>query len=289
MPIARLPTDRESEAQGFGGPESQRRRTVLRETLLAFERSSPPNRYQELARSNLARWKLRAETPTTESYTPVLQGDWGEVTAALTRQFGICFAVLNMANAYYPGGAYGEGAVAQEENMFRRTDCHFKVRADQLTDDGRTYTDRMVKLLSAHGGAVYLDTDEPRVCIRGPEDRTRDDLGYSWLADADVFPFYELRASAQDLRGGSHFSVDEARRRIAAQLDTLIGQGVWHAVLGAFGCGAFRNPASTVAKLYREEIERRSQRFSVIAFAIFNAGYGPDNFSPFKHAFETAG
>jgi hypothetical protein len=288
MPIARLPTDRESEAQGFVGPESQRRRTVLRETLLAFERSSDPNRYQDLARSNLARWKLGAEAPTTEPYIAVLQNDWGEVTAALTRQFGTCFAVLNMANAYYPGGAYGEGAVAQEENMFRRTDCHFKVRADQLTDDGRRYSDRMVKLLSAHAGAVYLDADEPRVCIRGPEDRTRDDLGYSWLADAEVFPFYELRASAQDLRDGSHFSVEEARRRIAAQLDTLIGQGVRHAVLGAFGCGAFRNPASTVAKLYREEIGRRSHRFSVIAFAIFNAGYGPDNFSPFRLAFDIA-
>jgi hypothetical protein len=288
MPIARLPTDRESEAKGFFGAQSQRRREVLRETLLAFERCSPPNRYQELARSNLARWKLGAEAPTTEPCTLVLPDDWGKVTATLTRQFGTCFAVLNMANAYYPGGAYGEGAVAQEENMFRRTDCHFKVRADQLTDDGRRYTDRMVKLLSAYGGAVYLDTDEPRVCIRGPEDRTRDDLGYPWLADADVFPFYELRASAQDLRDGSEFSVEEARRRIAAQLDTLTGRGVRHAVLGAFGCGAFLNPASTVAKLYREEIGRRSHRFSVVAFAIFSAGYGPGNFSPFKQAFESA-
>lgn len=288
MPISRLSTDREAEARGFVGPEAQRRRDVLRETLLAFERSSPPNRYQQLARSNLARWKLGAEAPAAEPYTAVLQGDWGEVTAALTRQFGACFAVLNMANAYYPGGAYGEGAVAQEENMFRRTNCHFKVHADQLTDNGRTYTDQLVKLLSAHAGAVYLDARDPRVCIRGPEDRTRNDLGYSWLADADVFPFHELRAAAQDLRDGSQFIVEEARRRIAAQLDTLIGQDVRHAVLGAFGCGAFRNPAATVAKLYREEIERRSQRFSVIAFAIFDAGYGPDNFCPFKRAFEAA-
>ena len=288
MPIARLPTDRESEAQGFFGPQSQRRRDVLRETLLAFERSSPPNRYQDLARSNLARWKLGAQVPSAEPHTLVFKDDWGEVTAALTRQFGTCFAVLNMANAYYPGGAYGEGAVAQEENMFRRTDCHFKIRADQLTDDGRTYTDRMVKLLSARGDVVYFDTDEPRVCIRGPEDRTRDDLGYAWLADADVFPFYELRASAQDLRDGSRFNVEDARRRIAAQLDTLAAQGIRHAVLGAFGCGAFQNPASTVAKLYREEIGRRSQQFSVVAFAIFDAGYGPDNFSPFKQGFDTA-
>jgi len=255
MPIARLPTDRESEAHGYVGPHSQRRREVLRETLRAFERSS--SHYQELARSNLERWGRYARAASAQPYTVVSPGDWGEVAAALTRQFGTCFAVLNMANPYYPGGAYGEGAIAQEENMFRRTDCHFKVRKDQLNDDGRTYTDRMIRLLSAHEGGVYLDTDEPRVCIRGPEDRTRGDLGYCWLADEDVFPFYELRAAAQDLRDGSTFIVAEARRRIAAQLDTLTHRGIRHVVLGAFGCGAFRNPGSTVAAVYRDEIERR--------------------------------
>lgn len=75
-------------------------------------------------------------------------------------------------------------------------------------------------------------------------------------------------------------------RRIAAQLDTLIEAGVRHAVLSAFGCGAFLNPAARVATIYREELRKRADHFEVVAFAIFAAGYGPDNFTPFKAVFQ---
>ena len=52
------------------------------------------------------------------------------MTQKLTKVYGETFAVLNMANAYFPGGGYDEGMPAQEENMFRRTDCHFAVTTD---------------------------------------------------------------------------------------------------------------------------------------------------------------
>mmetsp|Transcript_20709 Transcript_20709/g.60231 ORF Transcript_20709/g.60231 Transcript_20709/m.60231 type:complete len:235 (-) Transcript_20709:288-992(-) len=209
------------------------------------------------------------------------------------------FAVLNMANAHVPGGGYTEGCVAQEENMFRRTDCHFSIdRNDEETvrrrsangfDGDVEYTPSMTRLLSGAEGRVYLDAASPRVCIRGPEDRTRDDLGYDFLPEDRIFPFYELRAAAVDLRGGGRYDDDEMRKRIAAQLDTLTAAGVRHAVLSAFGCGAFCNPARDVAGVYREEIEKRSADFDVLAFAIFHAGYGPDNFTPFRDAFRDFG
>lgn len=106
--------------------------------------------------------------------------------------------------------------IAQEENMFRRTDCHF---ADAGVDrsTGRYRRDQS-DLINGLGGRVYLDTAQPRVCIRGPEDRARADLGYPWLPRDEVFPFYELRAAAEDLRGGKRFSRAECRRRIDAQV-----------------------------------------------------------------------
>lgn len=186
-----------------------------------------------------------------------------------------------MANAYVPGGAYVEGAVAQEENIFRRSDCHFHISPDEYDRSVDRYRPEATALISADHGRVYLDTDRPRVCVRGPEDRSRADLGYDWLPDDEIFPFYELRAAAQDLRNGSAFDVDNARQRIAAQLDTVCDAGLGHVVLGASGCGAFRNPAYEVANIYREEIERRWTNLEVVAFAIFAAGYGPSNYEPF--------
>ena len=139
------------------------------------------------------------------------------------------------------------------------------------------------------GGVVYLDTQRPRVCIRGPEDRSRTDLGYLWLRDDQVFPFFELRAAARDLRDGCAFEPQDARMRISAQLDTLREHRIGHVVFGAFGCGAFRNPADRVAQIYREEIMARRANFAVIAFAVFSAGYGPDNYAPFAEAMRCEG
>eukprot|EP01036_Dinobryon_divergens_P037075 gene37075-48409_t len=203
-----------------------------------------------------------------------------DVTAQLTREFGVIFAALNMANAYVFGGGYVEGMIAQEENMFRRTDCHF---ADAHFDrEQDQYEKHHTDLLEARNGQVYLDTSRPRVCIRRSEDRSRPDLGYALLDEDDVFPFYELRAAAQDLRRGQSFDPRECSKRVAAQLDTLWAAGLRHVVLSAFGCGAFMNPASEVARCYYDAILQRLDSFDVIAFAIFHAGYGADNFGPFE-------
>jgi hypothetical protein len=258
---------------------------VLHETIGAFENVDPPDRYHRLARANLDRWRAASHVSDTGFRVEVHAGDWGEVTRSLTIARGVCFAVLNMANAHVPGGAYVEGAVAQEENIFRRTDCHFRVGEDEYDGDRDRYHPDLTRLLSAQEGRVYLDTQHPRVCIREAEDRSRRDLGYAWLPEDQVFPFFELRAAARDLRDGSKFDAHDARRRISAQLDTLRDHHVRHVVLGAFGCGAFRNPAHRVAAIYREEIMSRADSFDLVAFAIHGAGYGPDNYTPFAEAF----
>lgn len=287
MPGRRIPSEEEFRVKAFGfvGAQFTRRRLILKETLQAFIDAEPLDRYSRLAMRNLQRWRSESREAAQRQGVFVLRGDWGDVTLKLSKTYGVCFAVLNMANAYVPGGAYVEGAAAQEENMYRRTDCHFHIGNEEYDADLDRYRPAVTRLLLAKEGRVYLDVASPRVCIRGSENRSRSDLGYRWLPDDEVFPFYELRASAQDLRDGSPFDPEEARWRIAAQLDTLRQYGIRHAVLGAFGCGAFRNPGEKVARLYKEEIEKRRNDFSVIAFAIFASGYGPDNYAAFANAF----
>src|SRR5262249_23104630 len=149
----------------FCDPASARRLAVLRETIAAFESQDPPDRYHRLAAANLARWRAERHAPEPSCQVQVHAGDWGDVTRHMTARHGACFAVLNMANAYVPGGAYVEGAIAQEENMFRRTDCHFRIGADEYDVTADRYLPEVTRLLSAHDGGVYLDKERPRVCI----------------------------------------------------------------------------------------------------------------------------
>ena len=288
MPGRRLLDENHLVDHGYGlrRPEMVRRRAVLKETLDRFTHASPDEKYHQLAQRNIERWRThRQARPSDRQAVRVHAGDWGEVSHTLTREHGACFAVLNMANAYVPGGAYVEGAGAQEENLFRRTDCHFSIDAHMYDVEQDRYRPEWTALISGDDGQVFLDTEHPRVCLRGAEDLASADLGYRWLADGEIFPFYELRAAAIDLRDGSPFSPNKMQSRISAQLDTLIDKDVKHVVLGAFGCGAFQNPAKLVAEIYRQEISRRSAKFSVVAFAIFHAGYGPDNYAPFRDVF----
>ena len=121
MPGRRLLDENNLVDHGYGlhRPDMVRRRGVLKETLDRFANASPPDKYHQIAQSNLERWCTNRRAPRSDRQSVrVLRGDWGEVTQALTREHGVCFAVLNMANAFVPGGAYVEGAMAQEENMF---------------------------------------------------------------------------------------------------------------------------------------------------------------------------
>lgn len=150
---------------------------------------------------------------------------------------------------------------------------------------------------------VFYSRD-PRVCFRGQEvdlitsgfeglrnhatDKRR---SYAFLPDKDIFPFYELRSAAPELTYTPKLLDSESlekykadlRRRIAAQLDTLIKEGQRYAILGAWGCGQFHNAPEIVAEIYREEIEKRADSFDHIVFPIINTG-PKDNHAIFEEA-----
>ena len=180
--VGRSPcTEAEAIRRGFGGRDSARRRQVLAETLRVFLAANPPEHFHQLARENHERW-ASAEDPSPDTVdVQVVAGDWGEVAMGLSRRYGKIFAVLNMANAYIPGGGYIEGAASQEENLYRRSDCHFYIRDENYDRDTDRYRPHMTELISGAMGRVHLDTRHPRVCIRGAEDLDQPNLGYRWL------------------------------------------------------------------------------------------------------------
>ena len=281
MTRRRLIPDSEFAGTKYSGSLLAWRRQILRETVASFD-GEGLSHYRSLAHSNLQRWQSQANPMAA---TIVVQpNDWGEVTLQLTKQHGAIFAVLNMANAVVPGGGYLEGLGAQEENMFRRTDCHLSITDQQVQANSQRYRREMTDRIEGYSGTVYLDHEEPRICIRGAESIGRL-AGYEWLPDNEIFPFYELRAAARDYRHNDTFDLEDARKRICAQLDTLTRAQQRHVVLGASGCGAFANPPAAIARLYNEELARRQGAFDCVAFAVLHTSYGYGNYPVFHREF----
>ena len=291
----------------FKGRMAQINQKVLSETLAKFKEHGR-EQYRNIAKSNLERWstevvKMQPEVSSsiehdkekeTNDYAKqqqqheiefrIIPKDWGEVTLQMTQEFGERFAVLYAANSSLPGSLYLEGGPELEENIFRRTDCHYSLDESVMDPEMETYWPEYKDLLGGKHGYVYLDTHSPRICIRGSMDRDKEDFGYPWLADDEIFSFYDMRAAPVSTALHDFNYKDGMRNLIKAQLDTLIEKGIRHVVFTAFGCGTRAdNPGKQVAAIYKEEIEERREHFDVVAFSVLLRF--PNNYVPFAEAF----
>lgn len=179
----------------------------------------------------------------------------------------------------------------------------------QLLEARKKMTDMEIDILKERcPGAFSSDelyktffSKEPRVCFRGEElyflpsstdefsssgYEPNPDISYLFLPPSSIFPF-ELRSAAPEHFSESqlqepHAYENNLRRRIAAQLDTLILEGKPYATLGAWGCGAFKNDPELVARIYAEEIKKRAHFFQHIMFPIINTNSYSQNFDIFS-------
>ena len=56
-------------------------------------------------------------------------------------------------------------------------------------------------------------------------------------------------------------------------------------ILGAFGCGAFRNDPEAVAAAYRDALAEYGKYFDEIEFAVYCRGYETGNYDAFRRIF----
>ena len=96
--------------------------------------------------------------------------------------------------------------------------------------------------------------------------------------------FKSQESETQPRAGHTREQDTRARTGHTRELDTLFAPPS-ASFAQAFGCGAFRNPAPRVAEAYKEALTARAHQFDVVAFAVFHAGYGPDNYTPFAQVF----
>ena len=75
-------------------------------------------------------------------------------------------------------------------------------------------------------------------------------------------------------------------KRGAKILDVALAEKNQVVILGAFGCGAFRNKPEIVAKAYKNLIEKYKFAFETIEFAVYCSPRDDSNYRNFKKILE---
>ena len=192
-------------------------------------------------------------------------------------------AVLNFANPENPGGGVLGGAMAQEECLCRSSNLYVCLTANALPDFYQYhralrdpfYSDR---LIYTEGVTVFKD----------------DCAVPNLLDEKDWFQVDVITCAAPYLAKRSYTNKAVLKERFKSRIKNIFEAALIYdidvLILGAFGCGAFKNPPEVVAKAFHEVIDENGydKLFSRIVFAIKSTTNG-DPFKPCPNlmAFET--
>ena len=153
--------------------------------------------------------------------------------------------VLNMASEYKAGGGTENGAMAQEEELFRRTNYFMSLTQNlyPLKELDGIYTKNVYILKDDNYNQIT-----PYQC--------------SFIAVAGLRKPY--------LKNGNYNSIDREimKKKIEMIFKCAIFYGHTNIVLGALGCGVFANPPEEVADIFNETIKKYGKCFDNIYFAI---------------------
>lgn len=243
----------------------EERISCFRDTLVKSNTGRLKYRTKRAVKSNrvyregfVAKAKHRNENATVE----VCSGTTFEISkryAHLGRT-----AVLNFANPENPGGGVQFGAIAQEECLCRSSNLFACISNPNVFNEyyeyhrnlnNRFYTDRLIYTKN-----VTVFKDDSPIPQMLPEKE--------WF-DLDVI------TCAAPYLGESKYTNSTVlrhlfRSRITNILESALDNRVDTIILGAFGCGAFKNPAQLVAEEFRTVIENGQyyKKFKNIVFAI---------------------
>ena len=220
------------------------------------------------------------QVTTTETKRSVVNNDCLVVGKQMQDE-GLNPAVLNMASAYRPGGGVLNGARAQEECIFRRSNLFMSL----YLFDRQMYDlviepnmDGMYELSFIQQG---YPMDENFGGIYSADVTVFKDGKYEWLHNPYQTAFISVAAMNVNraLRQGENILVDGRLSDCAVaitknKIRTIYRIGILHGhdslVLGAWGCGAFGNPPEQMAQLFIDVLNEDEFRggFKDIRFAI---------------------
>ncbi|MFJ8588331.1 TIGR02452 family protein [Streptomyces sp. NPDC093595] len=187
-------------------------------------------------------------------------------------------AVLNFASARNPGGGYLNGAQAQEEAVCRASALYATLlRVPEFYDHHRAerspfYTDRVI-----HSPAVPVFRDDRGGLLDPPYT-----VGFltSPAPNAGV-----IRSRTPK---DAHRIPAALASRAERVLETAVACGYRRLVLGAWGCGVFRNDPAEVAGAFRALLTgagRFAGHFDEVVFAVLDRTAKATTLGAFRDAF----
>ena len=201
---------------------------------------------------------------------------------------GLRVCVHNFASATNPGGGVTRGAGAQEECLCRCSTLYPNLNYTEMWDG-------FYKPHRRAGDALHNDD-----CIYTPgvivfkSDTHKPTL----MRDEDWYTVDVLTCAAPNLRekpsngynsgdGDERLILDDAElrklhgRRDARVFDVAVQNGADVLILGAFGCGAFRNNPAVVADVMLSLARKYARAFKVIEFAVYCPPHDDSNYREF--------
>ena len=210
-----------------------------------------------------------------EGTTPVVEVT-RESTLAAAHRLGPGTAALVFASARNPGGGFLNGARAQEEDIARASALHAcllavpEFYAHHRADPDLRYSDRVIY---SPGVPVFRDGDATLLAQPYP----------SSFPTAAAPNLGALRDAEDDRASTVPATLERRAERV---LRVAAAHGHRRIVLGAWGCGVFRNDPTTVAGALRTALVR-VRAFERVTFAVLDrTGAGP-NYRAFMEAFGT--
>ena len=190
--------------------------------------------------------------------------------------------VLNLASPTHPGGGVRRGSSAQEEDLCRKSSLLFSLEsrdASPYYKYNRNENNCACNIRKMASDAVIISPN-----VEVIKDSNNQVLNDSFVVSVITCAAPNIREGLGDVSESEYQNI--MRSRIHAMLCAAAMFGHKDLVLGALGCGVYRNDAKFVAKVFYDVLEQNNYGFANVWFAVLDNTKEQYNFKNFSHYFK---
>ncbi len=184
-------------------------------------------------------------------------------------------AVLNFASAKNPGGGFLNGAMAQEESL-AASSCLYQtlIAHEEYYKKNRACESMMYTNYAIYSPDVVFFRDQRFQLLEKPV--------FASVLTIPAVNMGQVVLKREDIRQAEQVM----KERMKLILAVFAEQGCRHLILGAYGCGVFRNDVRKVAAWWKELLRRFfPEQFETVVFAVLDRSADQRSIQSFQTVF----